>query len=459
MKKALLISIIYLLFGILWIYVGDNVLFKVMEDSDELYKISRNKGFIFVFITTIFIIIILLHFYNYIKKLNNKVDILFSNKDIGYLQVSETGQIIDINSNIAEKLGYTRKELLRKYTGDLTHKDDFKEDTLQWEILKQDHTSIYKRTKRYIHKSGKPVWVKIIGKMVKDFKGKPYFIASVIDITEKKNAEIQISHELKEKEALMNNTPDLVWSVDKNIQLNSFNLAYNQLLKKHYGKRPRTGDFILDKYVDKKEKQFWLQAYLRALNNEYFSVTDRQLFHGKVVYFKTSFNPIIANHKVVGIACASKDITEEQSIIDTLRETISAKETSEEVFEEIFENIPVMIAIYDPKENTLQLNQELLQTFGLEKGKAYNLEILNKVVDNPEVVEELKRNLTKHFNNWKDFKVTTANGEKKKQKWINLLLKHNRSLSIGIDIKRLKQNTNNTKKSKTTELPDTNKEQ
>ncbi|PIV48960.1 MAG: hypothetical protein COS19_11055 [Flavobacteriaceae bacterium CG02_land_8_20_14_3_00_34_13] len=443
MKKAVIIALLYLVFGIFWIYFSDSLVFTLFNDPEEIQKMSNYKGFVFVFLSALLLLLAIFNVYKNVLKQKNQIDILFSNPDIGFIQVSETGVILDINENIANKLGYTRKELLRRKTGDFTHKEDFKEDIYQWELFKQDHNSTYTRKKRYLHKNGTPIWFHLIGKMVKDFKGNPYFIAAIIDISEQKKVDAIISSELKEKEALINNTTDVIWSVDKNIQLNSFNLAYTQLIKKYYKIRPRTGDSILDKYTDEKEKQFWLQGYLKALNNEIFSVTNKREKEGKLTYFKTSMNPILSDHKVIGIACSSKDITEEQNLIETLKNTIKEKEISQDIFQAIFENIPIMISLFDHNDRTLKLNKELLQTFGLNENETYSLDVLNHIIHNEKVRSELRSNILIDFKNWKDFQVTTPNGELRKQKWINILIKKDRSLSIGIDIERLKENTNN----------------
>jgi|GEM_PF-2733880 len=443
MKKIVFISILYLVFGIIWIYIGDSLIFRIFDKPEDLQRISLYKGYSFVILTALFIFSITIYLSNCIIKQKNKLETLFLNSGIGYIEVSETEIILDINENIAQRLGYTRKELIRRKTGDITHIDDFKEDTYQWELLKQNHASTYTREKRYLHKNGNPIWFRLKGKMVNDFINRPYFLCSIIDISEQKEFDKLISQELKEKEALINNTSDVVWSVDKNIQLNSFNNAYTQLIKKYYTKRPRTGDYILDKYTDENEKQFWLKGYLRALNNEEFSMTNQRILNGKTYFLKTSLNPIISNHKVVGIACSSKDITEEQNFIETLKESILAAEMSQEVFMEIFENIPVMASLYDHNNKKLKLNKELLQTFGLIRDKNYTLDVLDHIIESKSVIVELKENLHKDFQIWKDFHVKTGEGKVIKQKWINILLKQNRSLSIGIDIKRLKKNTNN----------------
>lgn len=443
MKKAVIIALLYLVFGIFWIYFSDYLVFTLFNDPEEIQKMSNYKGFVFVFLSALLLYLAIFNVYKNILKQKNQIDILFSNPDIGFIQVSETGVIIDINENIANKLGYTRKELLRRQTGDFTHKDDFKEDVYQWELFKQDHNSTYTRKKRYLHKNGTPIWFHLIGKMVKDYKGNPYFIAAIIDISEQKKVDAIISSELKEKEALINNTTDVIWSVDKNIQLNSFNLAYTQLIKKYYKIRPRTGDSILQKYTDEKEKQFWLQGYLKALNNEHFSVTNKRLKDGKLTYFKTSLNPILSEYKVIGIACSSKDITEEQNLIENLKNTLHEKEISEDIFQAIFENIPIMISLFDHNDRTLKLNKELLQTFGLNENETYSPDVLNHIIHNDKVRSELRSSILIDFKNWKDFQVITPNGELRKQKWINILIKKDRSLSIGIDMERLKENTNN----------------
>ena len=52
MKRALIITSVYLLFGLIWIYAGDEILFSLWGGNVELlYRVGIFKGYAFVFIS------------------------------------------------------------------------------------------------------------------------------------------------------------------------------------------------------------------------------------------------------------------------------------------------------------------------------------------------------------------------------------------------------------------------
>lgn len=107
----------------------------------------------------------------------------FESSAMGMVLISAKGQFLRVNRQIVEMLGYSKEELLRSTFSDITHPEDvgigksFLEETVSG--LRTSSTF----EKRYIHKNGSVVWVKITSTAVAS-KGKvEYLIAQIQNIT------------------------------------------------------------------------------------------------------------------------------------------------------------------------------------------------------------------------------------------------------------------------------------
>lgn len=133
------------------------------------------------------------------------------------------------------------------------------------------------------------------------------------DITERRFAEQQKEFDRLDKEALINSTSDLIWSVNREYKLIAANKAFNQSLEDNYNIRFKPGDKVLDEDVFTDDLiLYWKNLYIRALNGEPFTVelhipaTANQESRCDEI----TFNPIVNNEEVIGVACRERNITE-----------------------------------------------------------------------------------------------------------------------------------------------------
>lgn len=113
---------------------------------------------------------------------------------IGIALVSPGGRFLRVNHAFCKLIGYTKEELLGKTFQDITYPDDLELDLGYVNSMLSGDIDAYLMEKRYIHKEGHVVWVSLSVSMVKDDTGKPlYFISQIQDVTEKKQAEKDLS--------------------------------------------------------------------------------------------------------------------------------------------------------------------------------------------------------------------------------------------------------------------------
>jgi PAS domain S-box-containing protein len=87
-------------------------------------------------------------------------------------------------------LGYKENELYEKTFYDITYTDDIDISNLHMNKLINGETNVVNFDKRYVHKSGKLIWVNLHSSLIRSEEGKTlYFIVQIQDITKRKSTE------------------------------------------------------------------------------------------------------------------------------------------------------------------------------------------------------------------------------------------------------------------------------
>ncbi len=126
------------------------------------------------------------------------------------------------------------------------------------------------------------------------------------DVTEKVLADRAKEFDRKNLSALINNTTDLVWSVDRNFDLITSNHAFDERIKRMIGQSITKDSNILAGDFTPGQISRFRSHYERAFSGEAF--TEIEIQEG--LLSEISFYPIRRDELVIGTACYSKDITE-----------------------------------------------------------------------------------------------------------------------------------------------------
>lgn len=118
---------------------------------------------------------------------------VFEKTGVGVALVALDGRWIDVNQRLCDILGYTRDELLPLTFRQITHPDDLAPDLRLVAQTLAGEIPGYTLEKRYLHKSGREVWINLTVSLVRSDSGGPvHFISVIEDISERKRME----HEL-----------------------------------------------------------------------------------------------------------------------------------------------------------------------------------------------------------------------------------------------------------------------
>ena len=139
----------------------------------------------------------------------------FEYAPFGMCLTALNGRYLQVNAALSKMLGYSEAELLGDAFQNVTHPDDRARSQRAVEQFTRDKAQSVEFEKRYIHKQGHTIWVRLKISVVNNAEGRPsYFIAHVDDITASRQAERAL-HESEEKyRSLITHIPDMVWAAD-----------------------------------------------------------------------------------------------------------------------------------------------------------------------------------------------------------------------------------------------------
>jgi PAS domain S-box-containing protein len=104
--------------------------------------------------------------------------------------VALDGRWLRVNKSLCEIVGYAEAELLQKTFQDITHPDDLDTDLALVRELIDGRRRVYQMEKRYFHRDGHSVWIRLTASLVRDLAGAPlHAVAQIEDIMERKQLE------------------------------------------------------------------------------------------------------------------------------------------------------------------------------------------------------------------------------------------------------------------------------
>ncbi|HEX7649345.1 MAG TPA: EAL domain-containing protein [Noviherbaspirillum sp.] len=115
--------------------------------------------------------------------------------DAGLAYMATDGRWLRVNRKLQEIVGYSEEELLDMDFQRMTHKEDLPADVGALRRLSLGEITGYVREKRYLHKDGRTVWVKVMVAPMQDARGTLNFVAVIEDISNRKRMEAALHHQ------------------------------------------------------------------------------------------------------------------------------------------------------------------------------------------------------------------------------------------------------------------------
>jgi PAS domain S-box-containing protein len=151
--------------------------------------------------------------------------------------------------------------------------------------------------------------------------------------------EKQLAFDKSNLRALINNTNDLMWSVDRDYNLITANKPFNDMSLANFKRIIDPQSSVLSASYTPEMMSHYKQLYERAFAGESFTQTDH--FEIPVeLWAEISFYPIREGDKIIGSACNSRDVTERKNTQRKIKQ-------SEVRFRQFFDSAPESIVVID----------------------------------------------------------------------------------------------------------------
>lgn len=138
-------------------------------------------------------------------------------------------------------------------------------------------------------------------------------------IIEKTKIQNQLTEKSKLLSSILENSDHLIWTVDKDYRLTSFNANFYKLVTKLFNVKFKVGD-ILSKILpgtraSKDYLDYWDNVYDKAFKGQKQTfITKEQNPNNQTIYIKLFINPIYdEQNNVVSLSCIANDVTQEKS--------------------------------------------------------------------------------------------------------------------------------------------------
>lgn len=209
--------------------------------------------------------------------------------------------------------GYTPEEFTHSESYTRIHPDDIGRVTDEFvKVLKgEDQITQY----RYTKKSGETIWIETVARPILDEEGTVFNVqTSSRDISLRKKNEERIRREEANLKALIENSTDIIWSIDKDFRFITFNSRFHESIKSQVNVDLKIGDKVLFTNFPEKAANLWMSLYNRAFNGERF-IEEMRAISDKDTFYECSFNPIVDDkNEVIGVSVFSRDVSERVKI-------------------------------------------------------------------------------------------------------------------------------------------------
>ncbi len=140
------------------------------------------------------------------------------------------------------------------------------------------------------------------------------------DITEEHELQEKIKRSELNLRTIINNTDDIIWAVDKNMNIIYANGEFNNRIAKIIKRIPQVGENALFDFMPKEIEQRYRDHYSQALTGKQVYHVEEHTLEDKTSYLETNYYPIIENGIVTGVSCYMRDVTERRNYINKIED-------------------------------------------------------------------------------------------------------------------------------------------
>ncbi len=259
-----------------------------------------------------------------VKESSERLQRFLDNANDLIQSVGPEGRFLYVNTSWKRVLGYSDEQLGAMRVFDIVrpeHRARFEEELAR--VLEGGEPRRY--NVEYLAADGRVVILS--GSTQAQFVGDQAVATQSIlrDVTEQRMAELRLDESQRNLEALVENTGDSIWSVDRQHRLITLNSAFSLAMEARTGREPQAGMSPEEVFPDR-DVEWYRQLYDRALSGEREVAVRTDEVDGQTRYFELYANPIQSMDGVSGAVFFGKDVTQRERAEEALR---IAKEEAE----------------------------------------------------------------------------------------------------------------------------------
>ena len=246
---------------------------------------------------------------HHLEKKIDQLETVINSVTNGFFTINTNWEITKVNKECERITQHTRSELMGKRLWDLF--PHAKEMNCYNEYLRAMRDQVSVQFEEYDPEYA--TWVSVNIHPVEE--GLAVYLT---DITAQKKMQEDIFVSEQNLLAIINNTDDIIWSMNKKGEIITANQSFRKRLSAITGK-PYSSDLTMS--LDTAVLETWKQYFGRAFSGECFKITMDQVRDGEQFFEEISFNPIRSKEgEVIGISCFSRDITDVQLHLQKIEE-------------------------------------------------------------------------------------------------------------------------------------------
>jgi PAS domain S-box-containing protein/excisionase family DNA binding protein len=249
----------------------------------------------------------------------------FEQAAVGMAHVNFDGRFIRVNRKLADFLGYTPNELVKRDFKSISHPDDRHMIIKKFQLLVEGELDQYQTEQRYLNKDGLIRWMNLTASVAKDNTGKPlYFVFVLEDITRRKEVEAElkllvglIENERQQYKAVFEQMPSgVVIAEAPSGKIIFYNNEAQNLVRHSLDKTDSFEDYQDYGALHEDGTPYTIEEYPTAraiLKGETVRRERMRYRRGDGTYTYLAFNaaPIIdRNGQIIAAVCVYGDITE-----------------------------------------------------------------------------------------------------------------------------------------------------
>ena len=267
----------------------------------------------------------------------------------GIVLLDRDGLVLDVNPATERLLGYSRAELVGNPCEPFTHPDDHRGEAPLLEAVLAGESDGYTIEKRYLRKSGEPVWARLDLRSIRDDQGRPRRLLALLeDVTERRRLDEEQKRLTEQVRTILESVTDGFVALDRDWRYTYVNERAGELL----GRSPEEliGKNIWEEFPDGIGQPFHA-AYEQAMTErttvffeEYYEPWDRW-FENRVYGSETGitiyFTEVTERKRVEAIERRQRERADAlREVDDALTRTLDLKEVLSVLLESLTAFVP-----------------------------------------------------------------------------------------------------------------------